>query len=171
MVEQNCMQIPIYWRGAAAVCVRFEKVMAAPKGTVCVSRWASTRNSHLAKSSFWHAGCRIHACLYQGSVTRDTRQGSLVRKHTLAASVVTAARSFLWSVCVRWLWGCWWLGLFSMIVISQFLLSRHPYCALGLPGQNTQPWEAELPPGNKNWWLEVCFWRIALLHVNEDWGL
>lgn len=28
------------------------------------------------------------------------KQGSLVRKHTLAASVVTAAQSFLWSVCV-----------------------------------------------------------------------
>ncbi len=55
------------------------------------------------------------------------RQGSLVRKHTLAASVVTAARSFLWFVCVWWLWGCWWLGLFSMTIISQFLLSWHPY--------------------------------------------
>lgn len=62
------------------------------------------------------------------------RQGSLVRKHTLAASVVTAARSFLWSVCVWWLWGCWWLGLFSMTIVSQFLLSWHPYCALGLRG-------------------------------------
>lgn len=94
VVEQNCMQIPIYWRGAAAVCVRLEKVMAAPKGTICVSRCLSTHNSHLAKSCSWHARCHI----YIRAVWHE-KQGLLVRKHILAASVVTVAQSFLWSVC------------------------------------------------------------------------
>ncbi len=107
------------------LCVRFVKVMVAPKGTICVSRWASTRNHHLANRAFDTLDV-IFMSVYIRAVWHE-RQGSLVRKHTLAASVVTAARSFLWCVCVWWLWGCWWLGLFSMTIISQFLLSWHPY--------------------------------------------
>lgn len=127
VVALNCMQIPIYWRGAAAVCVRLEKVLAAPKGTICVSRWVSTRNSHLAKSSFWHAGCHI---FYQGNVTREA---GFISKHTLSASL-TAAQSFLWSMCDDS--EC--IGDLAWFLWQSFPSSSsghsHRVCALGLPG-------------------------------------
>lgn len=129
VVELNCMQIPIYWRGAAAVCVRLEKVLAAPKGTICVSHWVSTRNSHLVKSSFWHARC--HIIIW---AVWHVRQGSLVRKHTLSASVVTAAQSFLWSMCDD----SEGIGDLAWFLSQSFPSSSsghsHWDCALGLPG-------------------------------------
>ncbi len=134
------------------LCVRFVKVMVAPKGTICVSRWASTRNHHLAKSSFWHAGCHIHVCLYQGSVTREAGLIS-AETHTRCLSGHSSSELFMICLCVMTLrLLVTWLVFHDNHFPVPSLLTSICLGHQDLPSttvKNIRPWDVELSQKTK----------------------
>ncbi len=157
VVEQNCMQYQsTEEEQQLCVCVS-RRSWWHPRG-LYVSRWASTRNHHLAKSSFWHAGCHIHVCLFQGSVTREAGLIS-AETHTRCLSGHSSLELFMTCLCVTTL----------RLLVTWLVFHDNHFLVPSLLTSILRVgcW---IIPDNKNWWSDMCFWRIILLHEFK-WGL